>query len=220
MSAHTTSCLDAVEHLPSGGTLVLQNVSWEEYVSLRDQLEKFRKVRVTYDRGRIEIMAPLLEHEAWSRFVHDMARVLVRSLGLRLESTGTMTMKSVSLRRGVEADESVYIEHAQAVIGMREFVYAQTFPPDIVVEIDVTNESLSKFPIYAALGVPEIWRFDGAVAEIYLLSGDDYINSPASLAFPFLSCGVLARFLIASADGQDDALQAFAVWVEQNKPAK
>jgi Uma2 family endonuclease len=221
MSAYTSSCLDAVERLPSGGTLVLQNVSWEEYDSLRDELENFRKVRVIYDRGRIEIMAPLREHETWSRFVHDMVRVLARSLGLRLESSGAMTMKSISLGRGVEPDESFYVEHAQAAIGMREFVHGQTSPPDVVVEIDVTNESLHKLPIYAALGVPEIWRYDGAVAEIYLLLDDDYLSSSASLAFPFLTPDVLARFLLASrTEGQDEALRTFSVWVDQNKPAE
>jgi Uma2 family endonuclease len=31
----------------------------------------------------------------------------------------------------------------------------------LVLEIDITHESSRKFPIYAALGVPEIWRCDG-----------------------------------------------------------
>ena len=32
-------------------------------------------------------------------------------------------------------------------------------PPDLVVEVDLTNPSLSKLPIYAHLGVAEVWLF-------------------------------------------------------------
>jgi Uma2 family endonuclease len=83
-------------------------------------------------------------------------------------------------------------------------------PPDIVVEIDITNESLSKFPIYAALSVPEIWRYDGRVMQFYALTNDAYRVISDSQFFPGLIPAMLADALEQSkTDGQTAALAAF-----------
>jgi len=31
-------------------------------------------------------------------------------------------------------------------------------PPDLVIEIDIPSPSFSKLPIYADMGVPDVWR--------------------------------------------------------------
>ena len=49
-----------------------------------------------------------------------------------------------------------------------------------VSEIDLTHPSLNKFPIYAALGVPEVWRYDGQQMHIYRRADDAYSEVPAS----------------------------------------
>ena len=89
-------------------------------------------------------------------------------------------------------------------------------PPDIVVEVDKTNQSLRKFPIYATFGVPEIWRYDGKRkrAEIYELRGESYVEIPTSRFFPMLASSVLADFLEQSnTQGQTAALSAFRRWL-------
>jgi Uma2 family endonuclease len=43
-----------------------------------------------------------------------------------------------------------------------------------VVEIDLTHPSLDSFPIYAALGVAEVWRYDGQHVWFYRLGGRGY----------------------------------------------
>jgi Uma2 family endonuclease len=44
----------------------------------------------------------------------------------------------------------------------------------LVVEVDVTHRSLNKLPLYATIGVPEVWRFDSAHVILYRLSGETY----------------------------------------------
>jgi hypothetical protein len=49
------------------------------------------------------------------------------------------------------------------------------------------HESLSKFPIYAAFGVPEIWRYDADSLTIYHLRDEEYVQSETSQSLPLLT---------------------------------
>jgi Uma2 family endonuclease len=45
-------------------------------------------------------------------------------------------------------------------------------PPDLAVEIEITTSSIDKLDIYASLGVPEVWLYDGTVLEVYQIQSD------------------------------------------------
>ena len=98
-------------------------------------------------------------------------------------------------------------------LGKRSLDFNVDPPPDIVVEIDLTNASQPKFPIYATLGVPEIWRYDGEQAYIYQLTGQAYAEVNDSLAFPSLTAAALTDFIAQSkTQGQTAALLASREW--------
>ena len=218
MSTETLDYLDAIAHLPEGATLVAHQASWDDYERLLTALGDAPGLRVSYDEGRLEIMSPLAEHEAYADTIAYLTRVLTREPGWKLEARGRATLKRQTRLKGAEPDECFYVQNAPSIIGKRLDLSVDP-PPDIVVEIDLSNESLAKFPIYAALGVPEIWRYDGQSMEIFQLARDGYAASPTSRAFPFLSGSVLAEFLEQSKHlGQDDALEAFRLWVQAHKP--
>jgi Uma2 family endonuclease len=162
MSIRTADHLEAVRHLPAGATLIIHALAWDEYERLLEVLAEGSHVRVSYDRGKLEVMSPLPEHEEYARFIDDLVRALSDARDLELEKRGSATWKKQSLAKGVEPDACYYVRNADRIIGRRTIDLESDPPPDIVVEIDVTNESLGKFPIYAALGVPEIWRYDGS----------------------------------------------------------
>jgi hypothetical protein len=67
-----------------------------------------------------------------------------------------------------------------------------------VVEIDITHPSLNKLPIYAQIGVPEVWRYAAAGMEILLLSGDHYLPAQSSRAVPVLTADALTGLVRAS----------------------
>ena len=48
-------------------TLKLSGISWETYAHLLDDLSKRHRLRLTYNRGNLEIMSPSPEHEHFSR---------------------------------------------------------------------------------------------------------------------------------------------------------
>ena len=63
MSTQTSALREAVDHLPAGAILVFQQVTWEDYERLLEELVDRPGLRVSYDEGRLEIMSPLPEHE-------------------------------------------------------------------------------------------------------------------------------------------------------------
>lgn len=210
MSTLTAEYRDAIEHLPNGATLVLRDVAWDEYERLLADLVDRPGLRVTYDEGRLEIMSPLPEHEEYKEFILSIARVLSEIQGLTLETRGSATWKRKVFRKGTEPDTCFYVANASRIIGRRTIDLEADPPPDIAFEIGITNETLSKFPIYAALGVPEIWRYDGKTAVFYELSGGTYHSIPGSRFFKGLTPELLAAALEESTQaGQTVALAAF-----------
>jgi Uma2 family endonuclease len=214
MSTRATSYLEAVERLPDGAMLRLEGVSWDEYEKLLEELVEWRGMRVSYDHGRVEIMSPTFEHENYIGFVSSMGRILSEEMGLVVEAAGATTYKQEQLLQGSEGDQSFYVRNASAIIGKRRIDLDVDPPPDVVVEVDITTESLRKFPIYAAFGVPEIWRYDGKQARIYRLTGQGYVEATSSLSFPCLTAHAMTEFLEQSkTQGQTAVLAAFRLWV-------
>jgi Uma2 family endonuclease len=219
VSTHTADYLEAIEHLPAGATLHLQRVGWDEYEQFLAELVDRAGLRVSYDQGRLEIVSPLPEHEEYKGFIYSLARIVSEEMGINLETRGSATLKREREARGAEPDESFYVQNAARVIGKRQIDLTVDPPPDIVVEIDLTTESLRKFAIYAALGVPEIWRYDGQRAQMYQLVDGAYVEAPASRSFATLTPDALTEFLEQSkTQGQSVALHEFRRWVQMRKP--
>src|SRR6266571_5601040 len=126
-------------------------------------------------------MSPLPEHEEYKDSLYTLVRAFAEEHGITLETRGSATWKRRKLRKGSEPDACFYVANAHRIIGKRRIDLESDPPPDIVVEIDATNESLSKFSIYAAFGIPEIWRYDGKRVQMYELAGSlGYAETSAS----------------------------------------
>lgn len=219
MSVQTADYLEAVTHLPTGARLTFYEISWEEYEQLLANLNDSSNFRVSYIDGRLEIMSPSAKHEKYKILIHDLVLILSDELDQEILSYGSTTLKLESLRKGAEGDDCFYIQCASK-IGEKDSIDLRVDPPpDLVVEIDLTHESASKFPIYAAIGVPEIWRYDGNQWQIWHLSNQAYSLASNSLSFPFLTDEQLAEFIRISIDsGRKQARQAFREWVREAKP--
>jgi Uma2 family endonuclease len=210
VSIPTAPYAEAVDHLPVGATLVIPRSTWEEYTQLLEFTAERPGLRVTYDRGRLEIMSPSPEHEEYKELVLQLARVVAEEQGVLLETRGATTWKRRAKGQGTEPDTCFYVANARRIIGKRRIDLDVDPPPDVVVEIDVTNESLGKFPIYAELGVPEIWRYDGAAVQLFNLSDGRYQEQRVSMAFEGLTPEALTEVLEAcKREGQTAALSAF-----------
>lgn len=149
---------------PSEGRVVLRNVGWETYEMLVEEDPGRSAPRFFYDRGELEIVSPSFEHES----VADIIAALVDRLAMELEidmvSARSTTFKREDLLRGFEPDASFYFPENAAKVRGKQRLSLDTGdpPPDLVVEVDITSPSSSKLPIYARLGVAEVWRHDGS----------------------------------------------------------
>jgi Uma2 family endonuclease len=209
---------DALDHLPEGTTLVAVDVPWEEYERLLEELADRPGVRVTYDEGRLEIMSPRPEHEEYKRFIEKIIDALGEHMDLNVEPRGSATWKKKQASKGTEPDTCYYIANAERIIGRRTIDLSKDPAPDLVVEIDVTTESISKFPIYSALGVPEIWLYDVKHNHVtmYELRETQYVHAPSSRSFPVLTGEALAGFIEQSKlHGQRAAMAAFRRWLKK-----
>lgn len=215
MSTQTIPFREILDHLPAASTLTLRNVTWEDYEALLESLSEPSGFRVSYDDGTLQIVTLSTEHESYCRLLEKLVDRLSAKLRVRVLSFGSSTMKKKERSKGAEPDACFYVQTAAAIGNRIHIDFATDPPPDIVVEIDVAHDSVAKFRSYAALGVPELWRYDGETFFIYRLERGKYLPVESSLALPRLTTSVLTRFLNLSREkDQYDVLLAFEEWLE------
>lgn len=160
-------------------------------------------------------MSPSSKHEQVAKLIERLVDLLSIRQRVKVLFYGSATLKKQSEQKGAEPDACFYVQTADAVGTKEQIDFNTDPPPDVVVEIDLHHESISKFPIYAALGVPELWRYDGDSLTIYHLRDGEYALSDASLALPILTSGVLTEFLARSPkEDQYDIVLAFEEWLK------
>jgi Uma2 family endonuclease len=194
--------------------LVIDDVSWDFYEQVLNEICN-RAIRATYSRGSIEIMPPLPEHELPKKAVGRLIETLTPELRIAMTPYGSTTFRREDRTAGLEPDECYYLQNAGRVRGMKRFDPSVHPAPDLAVEIDITSRSIPRQPVYAELGVPELWKFNGRELLVLKLHPDGkYRPVPQSTAFPFLPLDGFARFVHRMLDEEQTAvLCEFRDWV-------
>ena len=194
--------------------ILLKNISWKTYESLRNELTQQGGIRLTYDRGNLEIMTPLAPHEKYKKILGRFVESVSDELNVEICSLGSLTCRREDLARGLEPDQCYYIQNEDVVWDKEQIDLNQDPPPDLVVEIDVTSSSIDRLSLYASLGVPEVWRYNGNRLIIYQLEAQEYTERDVSPTFPFLSQVEMLRFLELRRTTKENALiRLFREWV-------
>jgi Uma2 family endonuclease len=196
--------------------VTLQGLTWEAYQQILHALPQSRAARLTYDCGTLEITMPLEDHEFACELIGLFIRILVGEMGLKLKSMGSTTLDRKDLNRGAEPDNAYYIQHQSLVAG-RKVNLVQDPPPDLVVEVDITHTDIRKNQLYAAMGVPEFWRYDGQEWLIYQLQVQEntYQECHHSPTFPWVEKEDLYRFLQQAQQDEIEAENVFREWVRE-----
>lgn len=192
----------------------LSGISWQTYQTLLRELNE-RRLRLTYNRGILEIMAPSPEHEIYKKLVGRFVETIAEELRISIYPLGSTTFSCPNLSSGLEPDECFYIQNRTAVMGKKKIDLDHDPPPDLAIDIDITNSAKSRLEVFANMGVPEIWRYDGISLTIYQLQNKQYISCNQSLAFPTLTIDKIDHFLLRA--GVVDYLElvnAFRRWVK------
>ncbi|MBW4672135.1 MAG: Uma2 family endonuclease [Cyanomargarita calcarea GSE-NOS-MK-12-04C] len=201
---------------PAEQRTVLENISWETFEALLKDTGEDRVSRFAYDDGVLEIMTPLFEHENSKCNFGNFIIALAEELGIEARSAGSTTLKRKITKKGIEPDTCYYIENESAIRGKETLDLETDPPPDLAIEIDITSSSVNKLEIYSALGVPELWRYNGQNLKFYQLLEGQYVESEFSVTFPIVSVSDMSRFIQQSKTmGEIALLKSFRVWVRE-----
>lgn len=194
--------------------VVFHGVPWETYMGLLSAHGEGR-MRLTYHRGVLEIMTLSQLHERLSRLLHNFIKVLSKEYGLEVASVGSTTMPSQERDSGGEADESYYIRHEEIVREREAYDPEIDPPPDLAVEIDLSSSSSRRLLVYAELGIPEVWQYDGQQLEFKVLGDDGHYHLiETSLAFERLRSADLQSFIHRRGTVGENALEEeLRLWI-------
>jgi Uma2 family endonuclease len=145
--------------------------------------------------------------------------VLCEELGLEIKRAGSLTMTRDDLERGAEPDSSYYIQNESLVRDKEHIDLTTDPPPDLVLEVEYSRSKIDKFRLYASMGVPEFWRYNGTVLRVYRLENGEYKECSTSPTFTPVSVTEIPRFIQESRKvGEIACTRAFRAWVRQQLP--
>jgi len=145
-----------------------------------------------------------------------MVEAALEEADIAFRCLGQTTWRRQDLLAGLEADECYYIQNEPAILGKSDIDLTADLPPDLAIEVDNTSSFLKRMEIYAALGVPEVWRYDGTRLTIHRLVEGEYEPQDASLALPMLRRDDVLRFMQMGQTMRDPAwIRGFRQWLRE-----
>jgi Uma2 family endonuclease len=200
--------------VPPGQTVFLNSISWQEFETILEEFGEHRSSRIAYANGILEIMTPLPEHESNKELVSDLIKALLEELDIEFFPLGSTTFKNKLMQQGIEPDNCFYIQHEAFVRTKKRLDLTIDPPPDLVLEIDITSRTHPQ--IYAALGVPELWRFENGSLTLYSLQNGEYQPTQYSPTFPNLPLtDIIPQYLKQiKISGRNATLKQFRTWIK------
>jgi Uma2 family endonuclease len=194
----------------TGNRITLQEISWTTYQNILDDAEGDRNWRIAYDHGNLEFIMPRFEHEVPNRFWASLIEAIADELELEVLNAGSLRLDREDLSKAIEPDTCFYIQNELAVRNLQSISLPENPPPDLAIESDYTNSSINKLGLYAALGVPELWRIQDKAIAVYVLQNDKYERRETSLIFPMFPIAEFPILLERSQlEGQRSAVRIF-----------
>ncbi len=184
---------------------VMENIHWETFVELAVQ-RRGSVPRMTFDEGVLELMSPRRQHENIGSLIGRLVETYTEVRGIEIVTVASTTFKRKDLQKAFEADESYYIEHSEQIRVKEEVDLTIDPPPDLVIEVEITSSAIQKMKLFAAMGVPEVWRHDGEKLQMNVLEGGQYRAVASSHALPELVASVIDAILEQRFDKGETAL--------------
>lgn len=206
---------NAPQTQPAENRVLLRNIDWQTYSAIADSLGERRSPKLTYYQGKLELMAPLEDHENASGLIGQFVEILTEELELNIKTMQSTTLEREDLDIGAEPDKCYYIANEPLVRGKKVNLNVDP-PPDLVIEVDITHTDINKTALYAEMGVGEFWRYNGKSLRIYHLQAAAYCEVPASPTFPWVQKERLYQFLRECAEqGETAAKRSLRTWIRQ-----
>jgi Uma2 family endonuclease len=196
--------------------VLLHDIDWQTYLTIADALPE-RKIRITYDRGDMEIMTVSFMHERYKSLIATLIFAIAVALKRTAENFGSFTHRREDLSRALEPDLCFYLGHFPVVAGKTTIDLEKDPPPDLMVEIEISRSILDRLAILRALQVPEVWRVEQRRVRVLILRQEGYQDVDRSPSFPEIPRAWLSKWLAFGlhAGGQEMA-QKVQAWIRTN----
>ncbi|MFT4038859.1 MAG: Uma2 family endonuclease [Thermomicrobiales bacterium] len=176
--------------------VVMRNVSWKLLTHIPANDEERRVPRIAFDDGDLEFTSPSRWHEVVSLSLAQLIVHVACDRGMDVIQTGPTTITRPERRVAFEPDCGFFIQHAPAARRDDRSIFPEGFPPDLVIEVEITPALVDRLPILSALSVPEIWRATGTAVTMLALAADGlYAPVETSLALPGLTSAKVTEFM-------------------------
>jgi Uma2 family endonuclease len=221
MATATTAKPDAPAGSLPRDAITLRDVDWETYCRLRDERSNYH-IRMAYLDGNLTLMSPDPIHDEGAESLGLLIRGVTSGLGLAVKGIRTTTLRRGTARRtgsGKEPDNAFYLGGNERLMrNMKKkgkLDLAVDPPPDLAIEVDNTNDSEAALPIYARLGVPEVWRYDVREHSLWFgrLQGEAYVEVDRSVTLPRLTPSLVLQALDVFDAGEMDE-NAWLEWIK------
>lgn len=182
--------------------VLLHGISWETYERILDEHEEVSNRHFAYDEGDLEIMVLGYEHEVIKTRLSELITEIARILEVDYENAASTTFRKKSKKKGFEGDATFYFRDAEEIRKKTKIDLSKDPPPELVIEIDITHGSLSKFPIFADIGIAEVWRFDGECVKFHRLQGKKYKENAESVCLKNIKSEIVTELLFAAGESK------------------
>ena len=212
----TPAAAQRLRGLEPGVPIRLRGLNWNDYLALSDIIGD-RPLRTYYSDDEMEILMPSYAHEIWIVVLDKLIGALASELSMPLKGLGSSTLRRDDLEKGLESDRCYYIRNAARVRGKMRLDLNVDPPPDLAVEVEISTSAAKRMPIYAAMRVPEVWRFNGETLTVHqLVANGEYVIVERSQYFLLLPTEELVRFVKMQDQMDDTELDAaFRAWVRE-----
>lgn len=168
---------------------VITRTDWAGYTTVRRALWDTR-LRMTYSRGRLELMTPSPRHEKRKSLLVNLLGDYLLEREIDYEQGGSTTFQDAALEQGLEPDDCFWLGSLSALRGQEDAASR----PDLVIEIEVSHSAMNRLPLFLQMGVPEVWRYtpEGRLVVHALLDGEYRVveSSPTLPELPLPDLGL------------------------------
>ncbi len=178
--------------------LLLYDVSWETYKQLLRAFEERPSVILTYYHGALEIMTVSFEHEKWKKIIGSLVELIAGEMEIDFVSSAQTTFQLEYKAGGFEGDDSFYFSYLEQLRQMDEIDLSKDPAPDLVIEVDISKPSINKLPLFADLGVNEVWRYHQGAVKIYRLANGGFVEEESSAFLPGVTAKAVTELIAES----------------------
>lgn len=168
----------------------LGHVGWTGLEAYLTMVGDRRGPRIRYREGYLTLVTPSRLHEDRSDRLDGLVKAICVELAIAMRPTGSTLFRRRDLDHGIEADESYYLANVARMRRVNDTVDLNVCPPpDLMIEVAVTNPVSNALAICRALRVPEVWTYDAPRERLAFLELDaagEYVEMLTSRSFPFL----------------------------------